>query len=313
MPNIEVNSRPLVHVAVGVARDDCGRVLIALRGRHQHQGNLWEFPGGKVEPGEACAEALAREFKEEVGIDVLATQPLTKIEHHYADKSVMLDVHYITAFAGTALGREGQSVKWVAAEQLWDFPFPAANTPILHAVNLSRVMAITGDSAAFMQNLQSAAVKGAGLLQLRLKSLPCEQWLAPLAEVQRALPQLSVVVNSSIGKNYWADMPGLHLTSSDLMALCQRPVASDRLLGASCHNLQEVIKANTIGTDYIAISPVLETASHPGAEPLGWHAFGELVERAHCPVFALGGMAESDIARAQRFGGHGIAACGLFW
>lgn len=313
MPNTEVKSRPLLHVAVGVVRDHNGRILIALRGRHQHQGNLWEFPGGKVEPGESCADALVREFKEEVDIDVLATQPLTRIEHHYDDKSVLLDVHYITEFRGRASGREGQPLQWVASDALADYQFPAANRAILHAIKLPSVMAITGDSIEVVAQLQGALAKGAGLLQLRMKSLPSQQWLGQLAAIERIHPKLPVVVNSAIGREYWADLPGLHLTSVDLMSLSRRPVDAGTLLGASCHSHAEVSQARVVAADYIVISPVAKTASHPDAKPLGWDAFADLAGQAHCPAFALGGLSQGDLALAQTYGGHGIAARGAFW
>lgn len=123
-----------VHVAVGVLRDALGRVLIARRLEHTHQGGLWEFPGGKVEPGETVLQALVRELLEELGVEVQAARPLVEVRHDYPEKSVLLDVWEVTLFQGQAYGREGQPLRWVEIAELADYAFPVANQPILTAL-----------------------------------------------------------------------------------------------------------------------------------------------------------------------------------
>lgn len=108
-----------------------GQVLIALRDPSQHQGGLWEFPGGKVEEGESVQQALTRELKEEVNLQVLQCTPLLTKAHDYGDKKVILDVWCVNHFAGTAEGREGQAVKWLSINELQNFDFPAANQEII--------------------------------------------------------------------------------------------------------------------------------------------------------------------------------------
>ena len=123
-----------VHVAVGVILDDLGRVLISRRAEDAHQGGLWEFPGGKVEAGESLAVALARELREELDIDSAPGEPLLEIHHDYGDKAVLLDVHVIRAFSGQPRGLENQPLAWVHPDSLCDYAFPAANVPIIEAV-----------------------------------------------------------------------------------------------------------------------------------------------------------------------------------
>ena len=123
-----------VHVAVGVILDDLGRVLISRRAEDAHQGGLWEFPGGKVEAGESLAVALARELREELDIDIAPGEPLLEIHHDYGDKAVLLDVHVIRAFSGQPRGLENQPLAWVHPDSLCDYAFPAANVPIIEAV-----------------------------------------------------------------------------------------------------------------------------------------------------------------------------------
>lgn len=123
-----------VHVAVGVIIDARGRVLITRRAHNAHQGGLWEFPGGKVEPGETVVEGLARELHEELGIEIGRTSPLLEVRHDYGDKAVRLDVHVVWEFSGDARGLEDQPLAWPAPGDLPDYSFPAANEPIVGAV-----------------------------------------------------------------------------------------------------------------------------------------------------------------------------------
>lgn len=123
-----------VHVAVGVIVDTDRNILLARRAKGSHQGGLWEFPGGKVESGETLQVALARELREELGIEPGRTSPLLKIRHDYGDKVVLLDVHMVWDFAGTPSGLEQQPLAWVPAADLDSYEFPAANVPIVRAV-----------------------------------------------------------------------------------------------------------------------------------------------------------------------------------
>lgn len=123
-----------VHVAVGVIVNGERHILIALRPARSHQGGLWEFPGGKVEAGETVQTALQRELLEELGLTVDACRPLLEVCHDYGDKSVLLDVWWVEAFSGEPEGREGQPLRWVSAEALAGYDFPAANQPIVSAV-----------------------------------------------------------------------------------------------------------------------------------------------------------------------------------
>ncbi|MBN7795388.1 8-oxo-dGTP diphosphatase MutT [Parahaliea mediterranea] len=123
-----------VHVAVGVIVAADGRILLSRRAEGAHQGGLWEFPGGKVEPGEAVRDALERELLEELGIRVSEAEPLLEIRHDYGDKRVLLDVHVVRDFSGTAQSLEDQPLLWVAVEELRDYAFPAANVPIVESV-----------------------------------------------------------------------------------------------------------------------------------------------------------------------------------
>ena len=119
-----------VHVAVGVIVSD-GEVFLTKRHSNAHQGGKWEFPGGKVEQGETVAQALLRELKEEVAIDVLACQPLMVIEHDYGDKQVKLEIFFVDQFTGEAQALEGNEQAWVPIQELESIDFPEANKAII--------------------------------------------------------------------------------------------------------------------------------------------------------------------------------------
>ena len=123
-----------VHVAVGVISDGADCILISRRAEHLHQGGLWEFPGGKVEADETVEQALRRELLEELAIEVIEQQPLLAIAHDYSDKSVLLDVWWVSVFSGEPQGREGQPLRWVNVSALHEIEFPAANQPIIAAI-----------------------------------------------------------------------------------------------------------------------------------------------------------------------------------
>jgi 8-oxo-dGTP diphosphatase len=123
-----------IEVAVGVLLSEDSKVLTSWRQAHQHQGGLWEFPGGKREPEETLFEALKREIHEEIGVEVVEAEPFVRIDHDYGDKQVSLDVWMVSQFNGEPSGREGQDLRWQAVSDLQPEQFPAANVAIITAL-----------------------------------------------------------------------------------------------------------------------------------------------------------------------------------
>ena len=314
----------LVHVAVGVIINTDGKILIAKRPLSAHQGGLWEFPGGKVDDGETIQQALVRELREELAVNVQASEPLIQIRHHYPDKSVLLDVHRVTAFSGEPCGNEGQPVQWVDSRQLYDFEFPVANRPIIAAVNLPFRYLITGSfssEADFSIRLNQALAAGVGLVQLRIKEFDLNRHhtLLDIALASVKGTSAYVQINTSpdrfkqILNDYSGESFGLHLSAKEALALNEPLGLGDYLLGVSCHNAEEIIHAQRIGADYLLLSPVLPTCSHPEVTPLGWSKFANLIELANVPVYALGGIGDGLLNTAKRHGAQGIAGISAWW
>lgn len=112
-------------------------VLLALRKPEQHQGDRWEFPGGKIEGAESPEAALARELYEEISIQVEECSPRLTLEHQYPDKHVRLNFRDVTRFSGEPHGQEGQQLRWVKLQELPQLSFPEANQPVVEALSAS--------------------------------------------------------------------------------------------------------------------------------------------------------------------------------
>lgn len=303
-----------LHVAVGVLINAHGEVLITRRPEHVHQGGLWEFPGGKVEPGETVHTALARELFEELGIETLAARPLIRIRHSYPDKRVLLDVWRIHSYRGKPHGCEGQPLEWLSPERLLTRALPAADTPIINALRLPPTYLITGEpqdkAEMFLELLKRALDRGVGMVQLRAKRLPEVQLLDLYRRAHRLCSRYRVpfLLNGSPEQARSVNADGIHLTALRLLALSHRPLDAGRWVGASCHTVEEVRHASRIGVDFITVSPVRATVSHPEVSPIGWEGLRELTELATVPVYALGGMTTADLERVWAHGGQGIAS-----
>ena len=123
-----------IPVAVGIARDPMGRLLVGQRPACKDYPGKWEFPGGKLESGESVYKALVREFREELGLEITRAEPAFVVRHHYPDRSVELNVWRVIDFLGKATGLEDQVVCWVAPRELAGFDFLDGNQTLVERV-----------------------------------------------------------------------------------------------------------------------------------------------------------------------------------
>jgi 8-oxo-dGTP diphosphatase len=330
----------MIQVAVAVIEDNEARVLLAKRPDHLHQGGLWEFPGGKLEPGEGLAQALRREIREELGLQLGAHRPLIQVRHDYGDRQVLLDVQRVLRWQGQAQGLEGQQLAWVPPAQLHLYPMPAADWPIIQALRLPESYLIASPESqqleGFSQRLQHALRAGIRLVQYR----PPPSWTAETqaSQLQRAqqlcqamgaqllinsrlsglLPEAHGADNDTpqhapaLGRFGTRNLPQMLHSHPGLGLLTRRPPRFAPV-AASCHNPEQLARAAQLGLDFAVLSPVLATASHPDAQPLGWEVFSRWVAEARLPVYALGGMRPQHLAQAWRCGAQGIAGIRGLW
>ena len=308
---------PITEVAAAVLTQPDGRVLLARRPAGKAYAGYWEFPGGKVEPGESLDAALARELHEELGIVVTrACRWITRV-FEYPHATVRLNFFRVFEWQGTPHPHEGQVFSWQLPDAVEVTPLLPANFPIVKALTLPTVLGISHAESlgvdSFLARLDVALHNGLRLIQLRDKTLPEETRLKLAREtVRRAhLQGARVLVNGPLELARAAGADGIHLDSSAAARLTARPDCE--WVGVSCHDGAELVQAAALGADFALLSPVLPTLTHPGAATLGWDAFSTLAAASPIPVYGLGGLGREDVALAQSHGAHGVALLRGAW
>jgi len=306
-------SAPLVEVVAAVILRPDGQFLLTRRPGGKVYSGYWEFPGGKVEPGEALFHALERELWEELGIHVVHATPWITRIFTYQHATVRLHFFRVTEWEGQPAPREKQGLFWQAPQQVDVSPVLPANGPILHALSLPPVYAITraaetGVETALKQ-IEQALQNGLRLLQIREKHMPPDQLRAFTKQVLSLTRpyQAKVLINGDAAMARETGAEGVHFTSAQLLAMSSRPDPADGLCAASCHNAEELFAAEQLGLDFVVLGPVQTTLSHPGLAPMGWKRFATLIRGYPLPVYALGGLNAQDLPIAQEMGAHGIA------
>ena len=308
--NVDQTQLP-ISIVIGIVKNEMGQFFISRRDETAHQGGFWEFAGGKVEHGETLHAALARELKEEIGIEMHHAMPLIGFRHAYDDRVVHLHVFSVTDFTGEVVSCAGQESAWVSLNELSGYTFPAANRVILTALNLPPYYAILDDSEGDLDaQLTHLLAQNITLIQARLKKTTrqeADHFLRKAYPICRAAG-VKLLVNSGIENAFSLLSDGVHLTRIDLLERRSRP-DNVKWLSASCHNQLELEHAQKIGVDFAVLSPVWETASHPQAKTLGWVGFSELASLYAMPIYALGGLKKSQLTTAYYAGAQGI--CGI--
>jgi 8-oxo-dGTP diphosphatase len=307
----------IVHAAVAVLQRQDGQVLLAQRPEGKAWAGWWEFPGGKIEDGETAFEALQRELDEELGTQALEAYPWLTRSFAYPEKTVKLHFFIVRRWTDEPHGREGQHLSWQDPAGLTVSPMLPANEPILTALTLAPVYAVTNmadvGEVAFLERMEGALQSGLRLIHIREKSLSPYDFriFASKAIALGKRYGAKVMLNRDIELARELGADGVHLPSSELMKLSERP--QGLLCAGSCHNEVELAHAYSLALDFVVLSPVLPTLSHPDAIPLGWQNFTSLIKDGPLPVYALGGMHGHHLVTAWQAGAHGISMQRSAW
>ncbi len=299
----------MIEVAAAVLERPDGAFLLAQRPAGKVYAGYWEFPGGKVEPGEAPAQALARELHEELGIDVRRAYPWIVRVYTYPHGTVRLNFFRVASWDGEPHPREDQAIVWQRHGALTAAPMLPANAPVLAALSLPFEYAIT-DAARFgiapmLERLECRLAGGLKLLQIREPALsPADRDL---------FTEQAIGLAHRYGCRVLTKLPhsgadGRHFTAAELMRLAERP--AEGLAAASCHTRAELERALALQLDFAVLGPVREKA---GAAALGWEAFAAIARGTSIPIYAIGGLHVDDLETAWRHGAHGVAMIRGSW
>ena len=299
-----------VEVAAAVIERRDGSFLLARRPAGKPYAGWWEFPGGKVERGEPAAAALARELREELGIDVRTAYPWITRTHDYEHAKVRLNFFRVVDWRGDPHPRESQAFVWQRLDAPMAAPMLPANAPVLASLALPHEYAVTDAQRLGVEfvlaRLEKRLQEGLRLVQVRDRNLPDRIGFArKVIDLAHRFGAKALISGSpAIGD-------GIHFTARQLMDLEERP--KNGLAAASCHARSELERAMRLELDFAVLGPVKESASHPGAVLLGWDGFARIARGASIPVYGIGGVRAADLDAARHAGAHGLAMISGSW
>jgi 8-oxo-dGTP diphosphatase len=297
----------LTQVAVGIVQNDKGQVLFAQRPTGKPYAGWWEFPGGKIEAGETLAQALARELREELGIQILDCHHWLTQRFVYPHAHVNLQFCKVQQFSGTLQSLEGQAFAWGRADQP-PLPFLPAALPVLKAMQWPSILKLTAATAlgleVWQQKLQ--AMSGGvvivdepsddGLAHRVLTA--CMAWKA-------AKPSARTVLISSQHPKPWRGLcDGVLLEVGDLMALTERP--SHDWVGAVVNDRADIEQALAVGCNFVLLSPKRNLNPLSSAQAFSWGAVGDLLAEVEIASYVSVDQGDHVLALAQAAGAAGL-------
>ena len=314
-----IGTGPVVDVVAGVIADARGRILLARRTEGRDLAGLWEFPGGKREPGELAEAALARELHEELGITIDVGAPLIAVPQQYPHKRLRLDVRRIASWRGTPKGLDGQALAWVPPHKLASYAMPPADRPVVAALLQPARYLVTpdpgDDDTSWLAALDRALEHGVRRVQLRASPrIEQRRWQALVGEAvarcRQASAEAFVNHDATLAQRFGI---GLHLRAEQLARFEPAEWPDGLPLAASCHGAAELRQAERIGCTFAVLGSVRSTPTHPGVAGMGWAGFSALREGVSLPLYAIGGLGPDDIAPARSHGAQGVAAIRSLW
>ncbi|HEU0201189.1 MAG TPA: NUDIX domain-containing protein [Burkholderiaceae bacterium] len=294
-------SRPVTEVAVGVLIRADGAVLLADRPAGKPYAGYWEFPGGKIEPGETVAVALARELHEELGLDIGPALPWVTFEFDYPHAYVRLHFCRVFEWRGTPHPHEGQRLGFFAPGDGWPEPLLPAAIPTLRWLQLPRLLVYADSYSAAAALLERTAGADAGLwLPPPMASMPADQ-LTTL--VDKARRRRMPILADPMTAGRLPSVDGIVLEPEALARCSQRP--SPPWVGAVVSTHEELTRAAGLEFDFVVLRALPEESAQP-RNPLGWERFRALAKNNAVPAYAMGSLKFADLAAAMVQGAQGI-------
>ncbi len=298
----------IIEVVVGVIHNDSKEIFISRRKKNQFMSGYWELPGGKVENNEDLSSALKRELFEEIGIKIEKFSLIQTIQQQYPERIIDLSIYVIDKYSGTPVGKEGQDFSWCSIEKFKEYKLLPTMWKIIKRLSLPKSYWITPDnhnSNSVFEECNQRLSERVKIIQLRSKSQLDKAYIDNFNKLCQ-LNQAKLVLNMP-HIDFDEPCDGWHLTSIELMTTSTREFPDDKLFGASAHSLIEAKHAEKISVDYISLSPINETPSHPQTQILGWEKASEIIIQCKVPIYLLGGMDKDSMDKALSIGAQGIA------
>ena len=296
----------IIEVAAAVLQRQDGSFLLAQRPAGKVYAGYWEFPGGKVEPGEPAAQALARELQEELGIEIGESFPWITRVFTYPHGTVRLNFFRVHDWQGDPHPREDQAIAWQRFGAPLASPMLPANAPVLASLALPAEYAVTDAGTRGVPEMLAVLEKrleaGLKLLQVREPGLSAQE--------RDFFTRQAIALAHRHGckvltKSPFAGADGVHVTSTELKTLTEKPAG---LAAASCHDRDELERAMALRLDFAVLGPVRDKSP-----ALGWEQFAQIARGTTLPVYAIGGLTSADLPDAWRAGAHGIAMIRAAW
>jgi 8-oxo-dGTP diphosphatase len=301
-----------LQVVAGVIRNSKGEVLINQRSAPVQFAGQWEFPGGKIESGETRLEALVRELREELAIDMLTSSPLISLTHDYPHATVQLNVRDVTAYGGTVVGAEGQAVRWVSPDDLPQVNFMQANKPIVNAVRLPSVYLNARyhprEANLILSRLEHLLEEGRLMVELdgcSTHSNMMRDFSGKVIELCRAHGSLAI---ANADPDWALDLgfDGVQLEAEKIRALDTRPVPCEYWLGVTCRNREDLDLAQRRNADFVLMDVPMRKSIGQNLQDIDQCLPDSFCESARIPVYIPGEMSRSGISCAREFGAQGV-------
>ena len=306
-----------VNVSVAVLINNNRQVLLGQRPHPKSWEGWWEFPGGKIEKGETSVDALYREIDEEIGVKITQFKKWVIRKYSHGGNDITLHFFKVYGWEGEVTSKENQKLVWTHLQNPNVSPILPANLFIQKAFDLPKYYAITNLSETskkvFFNQLQNRISNGLKMIQVREKNISFDEFKIFSNEVIKICKPkgVKVIINSDVNLAYEIKADGVHLRSKDLISI--KKIPKNLIVSASCHTQEEIYIAEKLNINFLVLSAIKKTLSHPDIKPIGWDEFEKIVNRVNTPIYALGGLGVNDYSIALENGAIGIASQRSIW